>query len=417
MRNGRLFAIIGLGAAMLAVGAGTAQKATPPRARYVLDVTTATGMPGKNVMAMMFKRGGGGSPPTHELVLRLGSTLAPTGGAAQADHLMPAGMLLGPSVALATPVPVTGRPTSGPEGVPQGVQRPKGRLLLYWGCGAHVGPGQPIVIDFAKVSEGQFPPNLFSASVPVEAGPTAGNARTYGSWPNAIDRKKQEVPAGASLIGEHRIASNYAPAIDFTLTQDFMPALIARAAAGADGTLGLSWNSVANATGYYAWAVGAQANGGGGGDMVWWSSSARQEFGAGLWDWLAPATVARLVTQRVVLPPSQTSCAIPAEVKQAAGPALISFLYAYGPEASFAYPPKPANPRAPWIVEWTAKARYRSTAMIFPGLGTMMQGANGSESSTDATGKPKKKCKPSVGGIMGGMLGRKILGGAANDCR
>ena len=25
-------------------------------------------------------------------------------------------------------------------------------LLLYWGCGAKAGPGQPVVIDFAKVA-------------------------------------------------------------------------------------------------------------------------------------------------------------------------------------------------------------------------------------------------------------------------
>ena len=31
-------------------------------------------------------------------------------------------------------------------------ERPKGRLLLYWGCGAKAGPGQPVVIDFAKVA-------------------------------------------------------------------------------------------------------------------------------------------------------------------------------------------------------------------------------------------------------------------------
>src|SRR3546814_3245724 len=65
-----------------------------------------------------------------------------------------------------------------------------------------------------------------------------------------------------------------------------------------------------------------------------------------LWDWLPPATVANLVTKKIVMPPAQTGCQIPAEVRQASGEMMIGNLNAFGPEASFSYPPKPAGHEA-----------------------------------------------------------------------
>src|SRR3546814_20481604 len=94
-----------------------------------------------------------------------------------------------------------------------------------------------------------------------------------------------------------------------------MPALNASAAQQGDGSVLLRWNAVQAATGYVAWAFGGMDRGGaggnGGGDIVWWTSSSAREFGGGLWDWLPPSMVARLVTQKVVMPPAPTSCPIP----------------------------------------------------------------------------------------------------------
>src|SRR3546814_17800242 len=92
-----------------------------------------------------------------------------------------------------------------------------------------------------------MPPHLFSSTVPVETGPTAATARTFGEWPNS-KAKRTTVPSGASLIGDHRIAGNYSPEIKFALTQDFMPALRASSASGADGSVALSWQPVDAAT-------------------------------------------------------------------------------------------------------------------------------------------------------------------------
>lgn len=388
-----------------------AQKSTPPKARYQMDVSTTSGIGAMGTgmggaMSMMF--GGGKNAEQRQLELRLGSTLGPTPPPAKADHFMPEGMKLGLSVPLVTPEPVKpGKPAPSERDPERDFQRPKGRLLLFWGCGAKAGPGQPVILDFAKMAAGQVPPNLFSARVPVDrSGPQFSNSRTFGDWPNAKSNKP--LPKQASLIGEHRIAGSYTPEIKFALTQDFMPAIKGNASELPGGATNLTWNSVAAATGYYAYTISFQGDGQDKADIVWWTSSARQEFGGGLWDWLPPATVQRLIGEKVVLPPTQTSCTIPAEVRAAGGQFMMTSLYAYGPEANFAYPPRPANPKLVWNPEWTARVRYRSTTTFFNGMPGMGDAAASEDESaaSDAKDKKKKKKNCGLGGaILGGVLG------------
>lgn len=395
---------------------GATQQSNAPIARYSIDASTTSGIAAMGsgmggAMSMMF--GGGGSKMIHTLDLRLGSTRAATGGAPKADHFMPVGAKLGKSVPLYTPS-APGQAKEDKQ-YPADFQKPKGRLLIFWGCGAKAPKGQPIVIDFAKVAAGQVPPGLFTSGVaiPADWAISLRNSKTYGEWPNSLDGKdRKTVSPASSLIGEHRIAGNYSPEIKFSLAQDFMPAITGKASDIAGGATMLSWNNVTDATGYYAWTMGfnpgpdGQAN-----DMVWWSSSASQNFGGALWDWIAPATVNRLITQKVVMPPSQTSCIMPAEVKQAASQFVMGNLYAYGPEANFAYPPRPADPKAAWKPEWTARVRYRSNTMWFingPDMGgAMARGGEDNASGGDGD-KPKKKKK--CGGIGGMLAGAAGLG-------
>jgi hypothetical protein len=405
-------ALAGAGVAAIVLGASALpaeRAASGPKARYQMDVATMSGfggmMGGGNPMAALFGHGKGGGSAQHTLLLRLGSTLAPTGGGPHADHFMPAGADLGASVPLVTPEHVATKETPEEPGAPPNFQRPKGRMLIFWGCGAHAGPGQPVVIDFSKLAAGQMPPHLFSTDVPIERGPTEANSRTFGEWPNSKSHKA--VTPQASLIGDHRVSGNYSPDIAFKLSQDFMAPLNATSQTAADGSTPMSWNAVPAATGYYAFLFGGQGHGDSGGDVVMWSSAARQEMGGGLSDWLAPATVRRLVGEHVVMPPTQTSCTVPAEVKQAAGQFMLVQLYAYGPEADFAYPPRPANPKTPWHIEWTAKVRYKSSTGLMLG----MPGMGGMAAASDDEGdrppeQPKKKCKPhGLGGLLKAAAG------------
>jgi hypothetical protein len=151
------------------------------------------------------------------------------------------------------------------------------------------------------------------------------------------------------------------------------------------GATMLGWNALAKATGYYAWVMGANPDQrGGANDMVWWTSASTQQFGGALADWLSPAAVARLVAAKTVMPPSQTSCTIPAEVHQAGGKMLMTQLYAYGPQADFAYPPRPAAARAAWKPEWIARVRFRANAMVMTGM-PAMPGLGGDEDESQGT--------------------------------
>jgi len=382
----------------------SSQQAASPIARYDMDVGTVTGLAAMGSgmgagLSMMF--GGGGNKQMHELILRLGSSRAPAAGAPKADHFMPPVARLGASVPLLSPKPGT-RTDDVPQDLPKDFQRPKGRLLIYWGCGAKAGPGQPVVIDFARLSAGQVPPDLFAGAMPIDRSVSMGNSKTYGEWPNADTRKL--VSADSSLLGEHRIAGNYAPEIKFALAQDFMPAITGKASPVPGGATQISWNAVTSATGYYAWVMSAKANSKGEfQDMVWWSSSASRQFGGALWDWIAPAQVAKLIQQQVVMPPSQTSCIVPAEVTAAGGDFALGNLYAYGPEANFAYPPRPANAKTPWKPEWTARVRYRSNSTWLlngPDMDAMMNGGQEAEQP-----RRKKKCKGGLGGLLGAVTG------------
>lgn len=397
MNSRRVLATVSLGAmlAALAVSPAATQQSSAPVARYTIDAGTTSGM-----AAMAASGGGiggalammrGGNQVAHELQLRLGSSRAPTG-APSADHFLPAGVRLGDSVPLTSPREVRSEPT--PQGMPQGqMQMPQGRLLLFWGCGEHAGPGQPVVIDFSRMARGQVPPGLFAQTVnlPEDWSVSAGNSRTFGEWPN--ERNAKQVPANASLLGAHRVASTYAPEIAFNLADDFMPPLNPAGRDTASGAVGLSWNALPKATGYYAWAMATNPEGNSR-DMVWWTSSSTQQFGGPMSEWLSPAAVARLVQAGTVMPPSQTNCTVPAEVRSAGGPVMMTYLYGYGPQADFAYPPRPASARTPWNPEWIARVRFRSSSMVMLGMpgmdGSDTRGSRAEQGQTPApSGKPK----------------------------
>lgn len=393
------------GAAVLAaIPLFAQQRATSgPIARYDMRAGTVNGMGaggGMNPMAMMMG-GGRGNQVQHELLLRLGSSNAANPGAPKADHFMPPSANLGKSVALVTP-----REERVPTEMPTG-ERPRGRMLIYWGCGEHAPAGQPVIIDFAKIAAGQVPPGMWTSTIIRDWGPTLQNSRTFGRWP-AEDGKYAK--PNTSLPGAHRVAGNYSPEMAFTLTKDFMAALSVRNTAQPSGATLLNWTGVADATGYLATVFGGkQGPGGQMGDMVMWSSSASRQFGGGLTDWLTPGQVAGLVRDRTVLSPATTSCIVPAEVKRDAPDFRMGTLTAFGPMEEFSYPPRPANPRAAWNLEWTARIRHKSSTswMEMQGM-TMGQGEGMDDRDDSSSQRPaQQQCKPrrGLGGLLGGALG------------
>jgi len=338
-----------------------------------------------------------GDPYIHNLKLELGSPRRAA--APQADHFIPAGLNAGPSLPLGSPEParpVPVRPYQGPGGGDGGAS---GRILIYWGCGEHARSGQPYEIDLSRMARGQAMPGMAQLAVRAMTPPNSSTSATFGEWPN--QRSRTTIPANGSLVGAHRIAGNYSPEINFSLAsgQDFLaPIAITSNQRAASGAVPIAWRPVQNATGYFLMAVGSRSDN----TIVMWSSSEIQFNQMGAFDYLSPEEVVRLIAQRVVLQPSTTQCAVPAEFTQGVQSASL-MMTAFGPEANFATP-RPASAARGWRPDWTVKLRTRSTyaGILGQDVAAMMRGETASGDSRQE--QPRRR----RGGGLGGLLGRVV---------
>ena len=432
MKGGRSVAALAVAAlAGQAAGAPPAKQAvTGPVAVYWMSVATSSGL-GAGMMgggaggrpdprAMMAMASGGAPAANRTLVLQLGSSRAPTGGDPTAEHDPPDVLGVGPMLPLISPQPQAAPAHEEREepGPPPQYHQPSGRMLIFWGCGEHTGPGQPYVIDFANIAAGgakQFMALGHGLGVTPMQPPSPSRDKTYGEWPNA--QAQTQVGPDASLQGAHVMRGNYSPEMHFALdaSQDFLPPIILTAndkmASGADN---LAWNPVTGAKGFFATMIGGQGQDQGGGtQVVMWTSSAAQASGFGLPDYLTNGDIARLVASHALMPGDQTQCVIPAEAVNAAGRGGFFNLVAYGGESNIDYPPRPPAP-APWNIAWQVKLRYRSATSGIVGLdlARMMGRGGGAQPPPDSQPQPddsqpqqpppkKRSLFPSIPGLPG----------------
>ena len=331
------------------------QQIKPPIAVYWMNVETAGGM-GMEMPSGM----GGFMPPGMQggkrMKLDLGSSQQASG-EPRAAHAIPPGLSMGPSLPLLTPR-IERAPVREREDEPE-FERPKGRMLIYWGCGEAVRAGQPVIIDFANLGSQDAARAFRSRAISRQRGPAPGRNRTYGTWPNQEDT--HAVPAAGSLQGDHTIAGNYSPQIRFSVGErhDFMQAVTFDPVRKTPrGAYAVKWSPVSTATGYFATAMGQGDNQN---DMVMWSSSEVQEMGQMLMDYIAPAEVERLIREKVVMPPQTTECSVPAGIFKSDA-SMFNFI-AYGNELNLVHPPRPKDPKQVWEQEWAVKLRLKSTAM------------------------------------------------------
>lgn len=298
-----------------------------------------------------------------QLTLQLGSRTRPAG-PPNAEHLVPPALGAGATLPLLTP-------ETAPGGQVGQFERPKGRILIYWGCGERARAGQPVAIDFSRLAAGQMPPGLTSGpQIRTEAPPSVARFAGYGEWPNR--RQTRPLPGSASLVGDHVVRGNYSPEIRFALAQgqDFLgPLRLTANGASASGAVPVRWQSVPNATAYLATVTGSAGDG----TIVMWSSSETQMFGAS-YDYLNAADAARLVQSRVLMSPGTTQCTVPAEVQRSVQGAML-MMTAFGPETNLSQPRPGAAPSS-WRPEWTVKLRTRSshTGMLGMDMAAMMRG-------------------------------------------
>jgi len=427
-------------------GAGLhAQNVKPPKAQLWLDLSTGTmaGMPEMDmpggmagglagVMGGMMGGGAGrgGAPtawgmargmnvmPPRVVDVAFHNSLKPGTEAAQ---LIPPGMRMGESLPL-LPVRREAAPREREPGeVPQDVERPKGRVLIYWGCGETVRPGQPRVIDLARGAPADFAAAFAGRHAP-DRGARVGPGHVL--YPN--ERNTVVLPRDGSLVGEHQVRGEGVPAsMKFTLAeaQNVMPPIQLRAQGALQDSVSLAWDRVPHARAYYLHAMAGQ-----GGDMVLWSSAETPDTGMGLFDYLPNATIERWTRERVLLGADATACAVPkgifappAGARDDVTPMLR--MMAYGGESNFAHPPRPADPRAVWEPEWAVRVRVKAHTMAMLGqelaAGAAPRGRvrqRGEESApATATGQDQPQEQPPAGlpglpvnpgAILRGIFGR-----------
>ncbi|HEX2009339.1 MAG TPA: hypothetical protein VJN44_00250 [Roseateles sp.] len=329
---------------------------------------------------------------------------------AEAQQAVPGGFLPAP-LKLQAPrhVPTLAEAPEERDSEPPPYERPKGRLLMYWGCDKNIRPGQPRVLDMASATPAELA-KFFVARRATQRGAHSAAGRPV--WPSRDDTRM--LPAQASLVGEHGFSGSGIPEgfrFQIPAAQDLMPALALQQRRIDGGATELSWNAIPSARAYFAAAMGAGASEG---DMVIWTSSELPDNGFGLVDYQTNAAVDRWLKEQVLLAPSTTQCTVPKGVFKGEGAMLR--MIAHGSELNLVHPPRPADPKQPWEQVWAAKLRVKSvaTALLDMDQGLAAGGAmpraaedaGAAEASAQpaAAEKDDKKIKPLE--LLRGLLGR-----------
>jgi hypothetical protein len=319
----------------------------------------------------------------------------------EASHAIPAALNMGEALPLLPIRPVQTRDsTPSREQSDSKPEQPKGRILLYWGCGEQVHKGQPKILDFASQNYGEFA-QFFSSHGRQSKG-TQGKPGD-SVWPNERDSKP--VPDNASLQGAHAVTGDGVPAtlkFNVDAANDFLPKARLVASGQPQDSVALSWNAMANAQGYFLQAQGGGKGDDGSSDLILWSSSEQPDNGWSLMTYQSPAQVAKLVQQKVVLAPAVSSCAIPTGIFAKSQGAMVNMI-AYGPELNVSYPARPQKAPADWQPDWTARVRVKSTGMTMLGMNDESSGWRGASEQAPQENKPEL---PNPVNILKGLFGR-----------
>jgi hypothetical protein len=309
-------------------------------------------------------------------------------------------MNLGDSLKLVAPVPDKPVPTVVDESpIEPSYEKPKGKISIYWGCGENIRPGQPRTFDVAKANPADF------AKFFVSRGSTTIGARSqpgHPAWPNKQDDRK--VPDNASLVGQHAFVGNGIPdsfKVTLGAAQDLMLPIELNQQKR-DGGVSLEWRSVPYARGYFIGVMGGKSDGGDSAEMIVWTSSEVPDVGFGLMDYQSNANIDKWINEKVILPASTTSCAVPRGIFGEEGGGMLRMI-AYGSEAYFAYPPRPTDPKIPWEPDWQTKTRVKSTFTSM--LGGFGEGGE-RERPRQQQRQPKEETKPNPVDLLRGIFGR-----------
>lgn len=362
--------------ALAAALAFLAQPAAAAPTVYEMRLDTFSGMGGgaSSMMGAMF---GGGSSVSHHMDLRL-TPPANLPSDYQATHIVPDAMRIGPQL------PLHGERRSSSEGGGEAGD-PDGKVLIYWGCSATVGKGQPEVIDFRNMAGKLSPEMMAMARQGRSSGKTASGAtlppRSIG-WPNSEDRSFRGIPEGASAVGEHVVQGNFMSRdIQYTITPalDFLEPMNLKAqSTDLRRAVPLTWDALSRARGYDLQAVAAVNDK----EMIIWMANRNKS---------------------PMLPGSQHECTIPEGIFAKTEMAMLNGT-AHGPVQGFSYPPQKPGEKKPLI--WSATVRVMGHNGIMLGMENGGQGAGREAVRESAQESAVDAVLPGAGQLLKGLFGR-----------
>jgi len=401
----------------IAESAEKAKEKTTPATIYWMSVSTqnqtipgmSEDMSGMEGFAGSMMRGRGFGPQ-RDILLQLNSP-QPLPKEPSAGHDIPPGQKMGETLPLLIPLKEKSRKEEYERSPEEHVEKPKARMLIYWGCGEAVGKGQPRVIDTEKMGPAEFGRALTGHMPSPQYPPSPRSGMIYAEWPNRESRI--EVPGGSSLQGSQLVHGNYLPDIKFSIGQmhDFMdPVKFTSVKGELTESIRFAWKDIPTAIGYFATAMGHNEKTG---ETIIWSSSELPDPGFGLMNYLPSTDVRKFIKEKVVMNPDTTSCSIPKGIFSGAEGGMIQFI-AYGEDMYASYPPKPKDPKAPWNLIWSVKLRLKSTGMT-PLTGAEEEASeprrSRKEESEEPSSEPQKseeRKEDSEGGTIKNL--RKVFG-------
>lgn len=321
--------------------------------QYEMDLRTYAGMGAGGAMGMFGALfGSKGSNVSKFMDLRLNNPADIPDGYS-ADHTVPDGMKIGPTLPLKGERRTTGKGGSSESSSSDA----EGRILIYWGCSETVQKGQPLVIDLKAIGK-NVSPEVMAMVRQAQARKGGGKPAVEGEslpprtvwWPYA-DAGFKGIPVESSAVGEHVVKASFMPQdIRYALgsDMDFLEPLNLKAGGDIKAAVPLNWDGLSRVKGYNLNAVGAAEK-----EVVIWMAARNKS---------------------PMLPPSQTSCTIPAGIFEKVQMAMV-VEEGVGPQQGFAYPPQKPGEKKPLI--WTAKVRVSTSDTALLGMQQMATEAAG----------------------------------------